>query len=104
MADNTIEIDMQSIRDDMAALRGDLARVTQDLKAIGKNRAEATKENLGATAQSLKEEIIRMFDDTRETGKRSLESVETEIGERPLLSLLISFGAGLIMAKLLERK
>jgi ElaB/YqjD/DUF883 family membrane-anchored ribosome-binding protein len=104
MVEKTIENDMQSIRDDIAALRADLSAITQDLKSMGKSRAEATKENLSATAQSLKEEITRLFDETRERGKKSVEAVETEIGERPFTSLLISFGAGLILAKLLERK
>jgi ElaB/YqjD/DUF883 family membrane-anchored ribosome-binding protein len=61
------------------------------------------------TAGALKIEefgvdLERAADALRRQGQASIAQVEDTIKERPLLSLLAAFGAGVLIARLLERK
>lgn len=96
--------DVQALRDDMAALREDFAKITEDIKTMGSEKAGSAREDLGETVQNFREELRKIIDETGTRGRKSLETMEGEIGDRPLTSVLISFGAGLLLAKLLERK
>ncbi len=104
MAEKSSENDLQTLRDDMATLRADFKKFSDDLKVLGRGQADAARDELGETAERMREEFRRILDETGTRGRQSLETVESEIGARPLTSVLISFGAGLLLAKLLERK
>ena len=50
--------------------------------------------------QNVKEKLRQGLEQTREQGKRAVETVGYQIEERPLISLLVAFGAGLLVGML----
>jgi hypothetical protein len=51
---------------------------------------------------TLKDKVRQGFEQTREQSKRAVETVGYQVEERPLISLLIAFGAGLLIGMMLS--
>ncbi|KMQ75622.1 DUF883 family protein [Marinobacter subterrani] len=95
------------VRDDLRMLREDLAR-------LSKSVADNQKGNISSLRDEIRRESREAFDRVRQTGDEALNSarnagekavhdVEHKIEERPFLSIIIMFLAGLLVGKLLDR-
>ncbi|MEQ8964816.1 MAG: hypothetical protein RID91_03230 [Azospirillaceae bacterium] len=78
-----------ALRDDIDRLREDMAALTRDLGSAGSDRARHVRD--------------RTRDTVNDGYQRSRGFVETEMSERPLAVLGISFAAGLLVGRLLGR-
>jgi len=101
--------EVEALKADIAKLRSDLTDLAQRLIDIGKGEAGAVKGRLEDKAQNQMERIRQVFDDTRERGKRTVETVQQKIGERPYVSIsllaVLSLGVGFFfLSKLLEQR
>jgi ElaB/YqjD/DUF883 family membrane-anchored ribosome-binding protein len=101
--------------------KDDYARVKEDLQLLREDFASLTKsvaEGRISSANNLKDEISReahaVFDNLRkrgdaaltratEAGSQTVENVEHKIEERPFLSIILMFLAGIIVGKMLDR-
>jgi len=101
--------------------KDDYARVKEDLQLLREDFASLTKsvaEGRTSSANNLKDEISReahaVFDNLRkrgdaaltratEAGSQTVENVEHKIEERPFLSIILMFLAGIIVGKMLDR-
>ena len=82
---NDLSSDMNALKKDLAALRDDLAGMATSLGKEAKHRAAAARDSVQESVQS------------------SLSSAETCVRERPLTSVLVAFGAGVLISKLLSK-
>lgn len=96
MATKATEDEYQQVKDDLKALREDMAALTRSV-------AESQKANLTGLRDQLEKESREALDYARKTGDKALHDVEERITERPLLSILLMFLAGLLVGKLLDR-
>lgn len=78
MAERSLDKEFDALREDLDSLKKTLAR--KGLKAIDNAVSSAT-----------------------ETGQQGLAALENQIVERPLVSLLIAFAAGVLIGKLTDR-
>jgi ElaB/YqjD/DUF883 family membrane-anchored ribosome-binding protein len=94
---------LDAIKEHVEALRTELAMLT---KHIGLSSATlARAQTAGALKiEELGADVERAAEVLRQQGQASLAQVENTIRERPLLSLLAAFGAGILIARLLERR
>lgn len=107
-------MEKQTTKDDYARVREDLQLLREDLASLTKTVADGHKAN----ASSLKDEISRetraVLDQLRkrgdaalaratDAGSQTVESVEHKIEERPFLSIILMFLAGIIVGKMLDR-
>lgn len=104
MADRDLSREMETLRDDMGKLRADISAVAETLKDLGKSRVDDAKASLSGLVDSLKEELLRGWEGARERGKKSVETVEHQIEQRPFISVLAAFGVGVLLGKLLDRR
>lgn len=81
-----VAADLDAIKADMAKLRGDLAQVAGSWMDRGRDQA-----------MYAADEIKGRFQD-------SMETVEDWVKERPLTSVLIAAGIGLMLGKLSSRR
>jgi ElaB/YqjD/DUF883 family membrane-anchored ribosome-binding protein len=96
--------ELDTIKEHVEALRTELATLTKHVKGLS-NAALARAQTAGALKiEELGADLERAADTLRRQGQASLAQVENTIKERPLLSLLAAFGAGVLIARLLERK
>lgn len=107
-------MEKQTARDDYGRVKDDLQLLREDLASLTKAVAEGQR----SSANNLKDEISRetraAFDSLRkrgdealtratEAGSQTVENVEHKIEERPFLSIILMFLAGIIVGKMLDR-
>ncbi len=94
---NRLGKDVETLKDDLSKLREDLTGIAQSLLEKGKTETEAAKDKL---SEGLQDE----FQAVRDKSKETVESIEDQIREKPLLSLLIAFIVGLFLGKLFDHR
>jgi ElaB/YqjD/DUF883 family membrane-anchored ribosome-binding protein len=97
MAQDNLGKEMDNLKEDMAKLRADLSQLGKTLLERGKNETDVAKDR-------AIEELKRELQSARNKGHETVNSVEQQIQEKPFVSLLIAFLAGLILGKMFERR
>jgi ElaB/YqjD/DUF883 family membrane-anchored ribosome-binding protein len=96
--------DFEAIRKDLDTLRTDVAALSRHLKGLGEGKLEQLRAVGGDKIDVLRAELEQTVDQLRRHGQESVASVERTIQDKPLMSLLAAFGAGMLIARLLERR
>ncbi|MEZ5933545.1 MAG: hypothetical protein R3F54_16650 [Alphaproteobacteria bacterium] len=95
--------DLGKLKDDIETLRADLSALTKTMKSVGSS-AMADVQTMGADKlEELRAEIDRATGHVRRQGEASVAEIEKAVQERPLMSLLAAFGAGMVLARLMGR-
>lgn len=93
-----------SLRSDIERLRSDLAALSKDFKGVG-SAALTEAQRVGADKiEAMRGEVERTAQWLRKQGAASMTEVEHTIQQRPILSLLAAFGAGMLITRLMERR
>ena len=85
-AEAKLSTELQQLKQDFAKLQSDLAAAMRTLGAQSKQKVQAA------------------YESACEYSKDALETSRKTIEERPLTSVLVAFIAGVLIAKLLDRK
>ncbi|MFW5823691.1 MAG: DUF883 family protein [Marinobacter sp.] len=86
----------EQVKADVRALRDDLAK-------LSKSVAEGQKNNLNSFRDEVRRESQEAMDYARGASEKAMHEVEDRIAERPFLTVIILFLAGLVVGKLLDR-
>ncbi|HVK99572.1 MAG TPA: hypothetical protein VM553_07170 [Dongiaceae bacterium] len=86
LRDKADHLDFSSLKQDVEVLRKDIAKLSNSLLSQAKTGAESVVSNVQAKSN------------------QAVHQAEEKIGERPFVSLLVSFILGLILAKMLDHK
>lgn len=100
--DSNAELD--ALREEIATLRAELARARGSDAESRKRLASELQEELRETLESVREKSQDVLERARASGDRVIDDLEKQIQKQPLLSLLLIFLAGILMAKLFERR
>ena len=82
-----------SVEDDLAALRADLKSLTATISGLAKDKSDDVRAKLGETA-----------DKAIASGKQTTENIQDTVRDRPITSVAIAFGVGMLIAHLLDRR
>ncbi|MBX2831130.1 MAG: DUF883 family protein [Rhodospirillales bacterium] len=88
--------DNAKLQADVDALRKDLAEVTKTLKTIG---GEAAQTKTQAAAERIRE----VSGQARDQFDHAREVAVDQVRERPLSSVAVTFGVGLLIGRLLQK-
>lgn len=88
-----VDEEFQKLRADMDQIRSDLAALTTALQEAGVAKGRETLDRAKRSTASLKEEAEALR-----------ARADREIEERPLTSVLTSFGIGFLVGLLMERR
>lgn len=92
MARTEIADTTETLRADLDALKTDMGALVDTLKKVAKEGGEEGMKNL------------REFQSqARVQATQSVQAVERQITENPLTSILVAFGAGMVIGKLMDR-
>lgn len=86
----------EQVKADLKALREDLAKLSRSV-------ADGQKNSFNSFRDELRREGQEALDSARGAGEKALHDVEDRITQRPFLTVLILFLAGLVVGKLLDR-
>lgn len=93
MAANGASKTAEQLQADMEQLRADVSAM---METIGKLAEDGRHEG----ARRVREARDKMIDQA----EKSREAVESQIVERPLVSVLAAFGVGMLLGRLLDRR
>lgn len=85
--------DYATLRDDVDALRKDLANLTEKMRGMSGERFESARAQAREAAQRV-----------RDRGQAAVDEVGHRIEERPLTSVAVAFGVGMLIGRLLDRR
>lgn len=100
----------EELRPDLSQLRADFERLSESIGSlrthlVGLGREGARDVQAAGLAQldSLRREVDGAAEQFRQQGKDALGQVEQSVRDRPLTSLLMAFGIGMVLARLFGR-
>ncbi|MCL7942989.1 hypothetical protein [Marinobacter sp. ATCH36] len=107
-------MEAKSSQNDYEQVREDLRKLSDDLSKLTKTVAEGQKSNISSLRDEIRRESREAFDQVRQrsdaainrardAGTKAVDDVEHKIEERPFLSIIIMFLAGLLVGRLLDR-
>jgi ElaB/YqjD/DUF883 family membrane-anchored ribosome-binding protein len=96
MTPHDVEGEFGAVKDDLAKLRSDIANLSAALKDL-------TSETVQERLDSLRGGIDRLTDDAKVQSREILDDLTDHIEEKPLTSILIAFGVGILLGRLLDR-
>jgi ElaB/YqjD/DUF883 family membrane-anchored ribosome-binding protein len=92
------------LKKDIEELRASMEKLTKDVGALSRSLADELKARASRTAASARESAEAIAHEIGEKGRESTESIERTVRERPFQSLLVAFGAGLLLAQVLRKR
>jgi ElaB/YqjD/DUF883 family membrane-anchored ribosome-binding protein len=96
--------ELDAVKEHIQALRTELATLTTHIKGLRSAKLEQAQSAGSLKIEELGADLQRAADALRQQGQASVAQFENTIREKPLISLLAAFGAGVLVARLLERK
>ena len=91
-----LEHEFDTVKGDLSRLRNDIAALTEGFHGVATDRV---RENIN----EAREKLSRWKQDATSQSRETLEDIAEEIEDRPLTSVLVAFGVGIILGRLLDR-
>ena len=96
MSSNSMDKEVNAIKKDLSKLRIDIGSLARTVEHRGLDQ-------LGATKEAVVDHLASALDGVRERGKSAQETVKSGVQSRPLASLAVAFGVGILAGRLLLR-
>ena len=93
MADRVERSGNKTLEADLAALREDLKSLASTVSDIGKSKSEEIKTQMGDSV-----------DKAVEKGRDAADTVQEAVKQRPVTSVLLAFGIGVLIGHVLDRR
>ncbi len=97
MSQEKLGQDLETLREDVTRLRADLSQLAKSLLEKGKSETDTARDRVMG-------EFMSNLHSARDRSGETVETVERKIQEKPLMSLLIAFLAGLVLGKIVDRR
>ncbi|MBC7135137.1 DUF883 family protein [Oceanibaculum nanhaiense] len=96
--------DIQALKNDLAALRKDIGALAKTVGDQASTTSDDAMDGLKERIAALRSELEGAAKSARARGAEGVAAVEHHIEQKPLQSMLIALGAGLLIGKLLDRR
>ena len=101
---NSQPAELDAVKADLAALRKDIAALTKTVSSSASSAVDEKTEALREKVMAMRDELERMAGTAKARGAEGVAAVERHIEDKPLQSMLIAFGAGLLLGKLFDHR
>lgn len=96
--------DLNALRKDLDNLSAAVKELSKDVKETAKSTSEAFMSRASGKIGAVGEEAAHFAQKMAGRGRETAESVAEVARERPFQSMLVAFGIGMVVAKLLDRR
>lgn len=108
MAAETYHRELEALQEDIRQLRKDLKSIMETIGEDGKARLHQAGHRLTGFARDRIDQVRDAaeiaFAKVRKLGRSTKETIEKQIQEKPVLTLLAAVGVGMLLGKILRRK
>ena len=106
-AKSTTQDDYNQVKSDLQALREDLAKLTRTVSESQKSNISSLRDEFRRESREALDQVRQKGDEAlhraKDAGDKAFHDVESKIEERPFLSIIIMFLAGILVGKMLDR-
>jgi ElaB/YqjD/DUF883 family membrane-anchored ribosome-binding protein len=99
-----VKADASDLAADIAQLRKDLEKLSGSIMGLGRDGIAAAQKGGAEQFGAWREDVGDLATSLKKQGQHQLDSVEDQVRERPVLSLLAAFGVGLLVSHLIDRR
>lgn len=99
-----IRDDLDAIKSDLAQARSDFSALLRDLVEAGKAEGSDAKARIEAAIHDRLDQIGEGLASVQRSGKQRVEDLQDKIEERPLTSVALAFGVGLLLGNIFGRR
>jgi len=92
-----------ALKAEFAKLREELANIREMLTTTGADILAGPKAAAQSRLASLQDEVEKLAAEMKGQGNEVLQRIDQKVQERPLTSLAVAFGVGLLAAQLFRR-
>lgn len=96
LSESGAQNDIEQLKADLARLRDDMSQLVNSVVGLGKRRATTAKDK---AQESLEDTYSAM----REGTSRAADSLADTMTDRPLTSIAVAFGIGVLMGKIMGK-
>lgn len=101
-------IDLNRLRQEFEKLRAGLGDASEKLgdnahAALNQIADYLKEDSLSSRLSSVEDQLNGLGERLKDTGKDAMVRLETEVMDRPFISLAVAFGVGLLAASLVRR-
>jgi ElaB/YqjD/DUF883 family membrane-anchored ribosome-binding protein len=96
--------DLETLRADLKGIREDLTHVMEGMKGTAGQKVKEVAQNLKESGEQVGMPVLDQVGRVKEKGTELAAQLEEHVRERPMTSLLVAFGAGLILSRMMERR
>jgi len=93
----------EAVKSEVEALRADFKKISEDLKGLTKTITQLTAKQAAESVDELKQKRDQIETHLRQAAGDARTTLEEQVREKPLNTLLIAFAAGLILGRGLGR-
>lgn len=97
-----VKSDYDNLKADFQALRSDVMGLVESLKGTASVKAKEVSADLLQSGEQMAQRALGAVGQVKEKGSELASSLETQVKERPLMSILVAFGAGLVLSRMLR--
>lgn len=101
---DTKQDDIDVLKKDIDELKAALKALTGDLKGLVDTNADSAAKKAGEKLGEIRQDMAGAAQKVADQGRQSAEAVADAVKERPLQSLIVAFGVGLLLTRLLDRR
>ena len=101
MESKTGNEEVEVLKDDIAKLREDIASLASAVLGAASDTLGDARAKVNGKSQQAQDEFSGKIDDGLERGKQFLDDLDTQVTRHPVGSVLVAFGVGLLIAKIL---
>ncbi|MBU2953113.1 DUF883 family protein [Marinobacter sp. F3R08] len=106
-AKSSTQDDYNQVRQDLQELREDLAKLTRSVSEGQKSNISNLRDEIRRESREALDQVRQRGDEAlhraKDAGDKAFQDVEHKIEERPFLSIILMFLAGILVGKLLDR-
>lgn len=97
-----IRADYEALKADFQTLRSDVMSMVENLKGSAATKAKEVSADLRESGGHITQRAMEAAQQAKEKGGELAESLEARVKDRPLMSVLVAFGAGIVLSRLLR--
>jgi ElaB/YqjD/DUF883 family membrane-anchored ribosome-binding protein len=101
MDTDTDNEEIEALKEDIARLREDIARLASSVLGAASDTLDDARARVDSKGREARDEVMGKLDEGLDHGKQFLDDLDTQVTRHPVGSVLIAFGVGLLLAKIL---
>jgi ElaB/YqjD/DUF883 family membrane-anchored ribosome-binding protein len=96
--------DIDTLKADLARARADIADLVSDLVSAGKAEGTEARAKIEAAIHERLDRLGEGISAAQRAGRRKVEDLQDRIEDRPLTSVAVAFGVGLLLGNVFGRR